>query len=68
VKIYDRKPKHYYRVAYHLAANATDSTLRPSGRDHEAEAKVSQLSRGDVDAVQLAGIGWLRAGNGCCMI
>lgn len=58
VKIYrDRKPTGtYYRVAYHLG-----------GRRHrlhhndlqkaidEAEAKAAQLSRGDVDAVQITG-------------
>ena len=58
VKVYrDRKPTGtYYRVAYHLG-----------GRRHrlhhndlqkaidEAEAKAAQLSRGDVDAVQITG-------------
>jgi Site-specific recombinase XerD len=58
VKIYrDRKPQGtYYRVTYHLGGrrhrlNFRDLSLARS----EAEAKASQLSRGDVDAAQLTG-------------
>ena len=58
VKIYrDRKPNGmYYRVAYHLGGKR--HRLNFSGLQeatNEAEAKASQLSRGDVDAVQLSG-------------
>jgi integrase len=58
VKIYrDRKPTGtYYRVAYHIGGRRH----RPHFNDlekaiAEAEAKASQLSRGDVDAMQLSG-------------
>jgi integrase len=58
VKIYrDRKPTGtYYRVAYHLGGKRH----RPHFHDlekaiAEAEAKASQLSRGDMDAAQLTG-------------
>jgi integrase len=58
VKIYrDRKPTGtYYRVVYHLGGkrhrlNFNDLEKATS----EAEAKASQLSRGDVDAMQLSG-------------
>lgn len=58
VKIYrDRKTTGtYYRVAYHLGGKRH----RPHFNDlekaiAEAEAKASQLSRGDVDAMQLSG-------------
>jgi integrase len=58
VKIYrDRKPTGtYYRVAYHIGGkrhrlhhNDLEKAIA------EAEAKASQLSRGDVDAMQLSG-------------
>src|SRR5438477_13149872 len=58
VKIYrDRKPTGtYYRVAYHIGGKRH----RPHFNDFEkaiaeAEAKASQLSRGDIDAAQLTG-------------
>jgi integrase len=58
VKIYrDRKPAGtYYRVTYHLGGKRhrlNFSNLQSA--TNEAEAKASQLSRGDVDAVQLSG-------------
>jgi integrase len=58
VKIYrDRKPEGtYYRVVYHLGGKRRRlnfSDLRAA--TNEAEAKASQLSRGDVDAAQLSG-------------
>src|SRR4029453_16778299 len=58
VKIYrDRKPEGtYYRVVYYLGGKRTRlnfSDLQEA--TNEAEAKASQLSRGDVDAVQLSG-------------
>jgi integrase len=58
VKIYrDRKPEGtYYRVTYHLGGKRhrlNFSDLQKA--TNEAEAKASQLSRGDVDAVQLSG-------------
>jgi len=58
VKIYrDRKPSGtYYRVAYHIGGkrhrlhhNDLEKAIA------EAEAKAAQLSRGDIDAVQLTG-------------
>jgi integrase len=58
VKIYrDRKPTGtYYRVAYHIGGkrhrlhhNALEKAIA------DAEAKAAQLSRGDVDAMQLSG-------------
>ena len=58
IKIYrDRKPEGtYYRVVYYLGSKR----LRLNFSDfeeakNEAEAKASQLSRGDVDAAQLSG-------------
>jgi integrase len=58
VKIYrDRKPEGtYYRVVYYLGSKRhrlNFSDLREA--TEEAEAKASQLSRGDMDAVQLSG-------------
>src|SRR5262245_59454304 len=58
VKIYrDRKPEGtYYRVTYHLGGKRhrlNFSDLQEA--TNEAEAKASQLSRGDMDAVQLSG-------------
>jgi integrase len=58
VKIYrDRKPEGtYYRVAYHLGGKRHRLNFRDLGAaTSEAEAKASQLSRGDMDAVQLSG-------------
>jgi hypothetical protein len=58
VKIYrDRKPEGtYYRVAYHLCGKRHRLNFRDlEAANVEAEAKASQLSRGDVDAVQLSG-------------
>jgi integrase len=58
VKIYrDRKPEGtYYRVAYHLGGKRHRLNFRDlQTATNEAEAKASQLSRGDVDAVQLSG-------------
>src|SRR5215472_13513273 len=58
VKIYrDRKPSGiYFRVTYHIGGkrhrlNFCDLDKAKS----EAEAKASQLSRGDVDAMQMSG-------------
>jgi integrase len=58
VKIYrDRKPEGtYYRVVYYLGGKRQRlnfSDLQEA--TNEAEAKASQLSRGDVDAMQLSG-------------
>ena len=58
VKIYrDRKPEGtYYRVVYYLGGKRERlnfSDLQEA--TNEAEAKASQLSRGDMDAVQLSG-------------
>jgi integrase len=58
VKIYrDRKPEGtYYRVVYYLGSKRhrlNFSDLREA--TEEAAAKASQLSRGDMDAVQLSG-------------
>src|SRR5215469_12246857 len=58
VKIYrDRKSEGtYYRVTYHLGGKRhrlNFSNLKEA--TDEAEAKASQLSRGDVDAAQLSG-------------
>jgi integrase len=58
VKIYrDRKPEGtYYRVVYYLGSKRhrlNFSDLQEA--TEEAEAKASQLSRGDMDAVQLSG-------------
>src|SRR5262245_35489414 len=58
VKIYrERKPEGtYYRVAYHLGGKRHRLNFRDlQTATNEAEAKAAQLSRGDVDAVQLSG-------------
>ena len=58
VKIYrDRKPEGtYYRVAYHLGGKRHRLSFNDLDRArNEAEAKASQLSRGDIDAVQFSG-------------
>jgi len=58
VKIYrDQKPQGtYFRVAYHLGGKRHRLNFRDlKTATNEAEAKASQLSRGDVDAVQLSG-------------
>jgi integrase len=58
VKIYrDRKPTGtYYRVAYHIGGKRHRLNFRDlDSATSEAEAKASQLSRGDVDAAQLSG-------------
>ena len=58
VKIYrDRKPTGtYYRVAYHIGGKRHRLHFNDLERaTSEAEAKASQLSRGDVDAAQLTG-------------
>jgi integrase len=58
VKIYcDRKPTcTYYRVAYHLGGRRHRLHFNDLEKaTNEAEAKASQLSRGDVDAVPLTG-------------
>jgi integrase len=58
VKIYrDRKPEGtYYRVTYHLGGKRHRLNFNDlQAATNEAEAKASQLSRGDVDAMQLSG-------------
>jgi integrase len=58
VKIYrDQKPQGvYFRLAYHLGGKRHRLHFRDlQTATNEAEAKASQLSRGDVDAVQLSG-------------
>jgi integrase len=58
VKIYrDRKPEGtYYRVAYHLGGKRHRLSFNDFEKaKDEAEAKASQLSRGDIDAVQMTG-------------
>jgi integrase len=58
VKIYrDRKPEAtYYRVAYHIGGKRHRLHFRNLEiARSEAEAKASQLSRGDIDAAQLTG-------------
>jgi integrase len=58
VKIYrDRKPEgSYYRVAYHLGGKRHRLSFNDFQKaKDEAEAIASQLSRGDIDAVQLSG-------------
>ena len=58
VKIYrDRKPTGtYYRVAYYLGGRRHRLNFSDfQAAQDEAEAKASQLSRGDVDAMQLNG-------------
>src|SRR4029453_14903178 len=66
VKIYrDRKPEGmYYRVVYYLGSKRhrlNFSDLREA--TEEAEAKASQLSRGDMDAAQLSGKDRLEYGS-----
>ena len=66
VKIYrDRKPEGtYYRVAYNLGGKRHRLNFRDlESATSEAEAKASQLSRGDIDAVQLSGKGRLEYGR-----
>src|SRR5215469_2453009 len=58
VKIHrDRKPTGtYYRVAYHIGGKRHRLHFNDLEKaTSEAEAKASQLSRGDVDAAQLTG-------------
>jgi integrase len=58
VKIYrDRKPTGtYYRVAYHIGGKRHRLHFNDFEKaTSEAEAKAAQLSRGDIDAVQLTG-------------
>ena len=58
VKIYrDRKPSGtYYRVAYHIGGKRHRLHFNDLEKaTSEAEAKASQLSRGDIDAAQLTG-------------
>ena len=58
VKIYrDRKPTGmYYRVAYHIGGKRHRLHFNDLEKaTSEAEAKASQLSRGDMDAMQLSG-------------
>jgi integrase len=58
VKIYqDRKPSgDYFRVVYHLGGRRHRLNFRDlEAAKVEAQAKASQLARGDVDAVQLTG-------------
>jgi integrase len=58
VKIYrDRKPTGtYYRVAYHIGGKRHRLHFNDLEKAiSEAEAKASQLSRGDIDAAQLTG-------------
>lgn len=58
VKIYrDQKPQGtYFRVAYHLGGKRHRLNFHDlEAATLEAEAKASQLARGDVDAVQLSG-------------
>src|SRR4029077_11704339 len=58
VKIYrDRKPTGtYYRVVYHIGGKRHRLHFNDIEKaTSEAEAKAAQLSRGDVDAMQLCG-------------
>ena len=58
VKIYrDQKSSGtYYRVAYHIGGKRHRLNLNDLNKAIlEAEAKASQLSRGDIDAAQLSG-------------
>jgi integrase len=58
VKIYrDRKPTGtYFRVAYHIGGKRHRLHFNDLEKaTNEAEAKAAQLSRGDIDAVQLTG-------------
>ena len=66
VKIYrDRKlAGTYYRVTYHLGGKRHRLNFSNLGEaTNEAEAKASQLSRGDVDAAQLCGRDGLEYGR-----
>lgn len=46
----------YYRVVYHLGGKRVRLSFNDLGRaTREAEAKACQLSRGDIDAMQLSG-------------
>lgn len=68
VKIYrERKPEGtYYRVAYSLGGKRQRLCFRTlQEATTEAEAKASQLSRGDVDAAQLSGKDRLEYGRAC---
>src|SRR5437762_1023864 len=58
VKIYrDRKPTGtYYRVCYHLGGKRLRLNFADLDKaKEEAEAKAAQLSRGDMDAMQISG-------------
>src|SRR5437868_14543983 len=58
VKIYrDRKPQGtYFRVVYQLGGKRHRLNFKSlDAATNEAEAKASQLSRGDMDAMQLSG-------------
>src|SRR5437016_6231703 len=58
VKIYrDRKPTGtYYRVCYYLGGKRLRLNFADSQKAKaEAEAKAAQLSRGDLDAMQMSG-------------
>ena len=58
VKIYrDRKPGGtYYRVTYHIGGKRHRLNFNNLQQAvNEAEAKASQLSRGDIDVMQLSG-------------
>ena len=58
VKIYrDRKPAGtYYRVTYHIGGKRERLNFNDlPAAINEAEAKAAQLSRGDIDAMQLSG-------------
>lgn len=71
VKIYrDRKPEGtYYRVAYSLGGKRQRLCFRTlQEATNEAEAKASQLSRGDVDAAQLSGKDRLEYGRACDVV
>jgi hypothetical protein len=66
VKIYrDRKPEGtYYRVTYYLGGKRHRLNFSDfQAAQNEAEAKASQLSRGDVDAMQLNGENRLEYGR-----
>jgi integrase len=66
VKIYrDRKPEGtYYRVSYYLGGKRRRLNFSDfQAAQDEAEAKASQLSRGDVDAMQLNGENRLEYGR-----
>ena len=68
VKIYrDRKPENtYYRVVYYLGGERHRLNFNDlQEATNEAEAKASQLSRGDMDATQLSGKDRLEYGRAC---